>query len=121
MYKKLPTVIAPGRKAQRRVEKRFYLSLVPFVQFKRFISASMGFPGGSDSKEGACSYRSHGRLGFDSWIGKIPWKWEPTPELFFFFFKQLITFFKISIEKMELGSIVPGELLVSPEEECSMG
>ena len=37
------------------------------------------------------------------------------------FFKQLITFFKIPIEKMELGSIVPGELLVSPEEECSMG
>ena len=46
---------------------------------------------------------------------------NPLQNSFFFFFKQLITFFKISIEKMELGSIVPGELLVSPEEECSMG
>ena len=58
--------------------------------------------------------------------GSIP-GWEDPLEMtthsraLFFFFKQLITFLKIPIEKMELGSIVPGELLVSPEEECSMG
>ena len=36
----------------------------------------MGFPGGLDSKESAC-----GRPGFDSWVGKIPWRRtrQPTP------------------------------------------
>ena len=38
----------------------------------------MGFPGGSDDKESACQCR---RLGFNSWVGKIPWRrvWLPTP------------------------------------------
>ena len=35
---------------------------------------------GSDSKESACSA---GDLGFDPWVGKIPWRreWLPTPVL----------------------------------------
>ena len=39
----------------------------------------VGFPGGSDGKESACSA---GDLpGFDSWVGKMPWRREclPTP------------------------------------------
>ena len=32
-----------------------------------------GFPGGSDSKESACNAEYPG---FDSWVGKIPWKKE---------------------------------------------
>ena len=38
----------------------------------------LGFPGNSDSEESACNA---GDLGFDSWIGKIPWRreWQPTP------------------------------------------
>ena len=40
-----------------------------------WIKMSMGFPGGSDSKESACNT---GDLG---WVGKIPWRreWLPTP------------------------------------------
>ena len=36
-----------------------------------------GFPGGSDGKESACNA---GDLGFDPWVGKIPWRraWQPT-------------------------------------------
>ena len=36
------------------------------------------FPGGSDSKES--TYQSRG-LGFDPWVGKIPWRreWLPIP------------------------------------------
>ena len=36
-----------------------------------------GFPGGSDGKESACNA---GELGFDPWVGKIPWRraWQPT-------------------------------------------
>ena len=32
-------------------------------------------------KEFACWCRRHKRLGFDPWVGKIPWsrKWQPTP------------------------------------------
>jgi len=38
----------------------------------------LGFLGGSDGKESACSA---GDPGFNPWIGKIPWrrKWQPTP------------------------------------------
>ena len=41
----------------------------------------VGFPGGASGKEPACQCRRPKRLGFDSWVGKIPWsrKWQPTP------------------------------------------
>ena len=40
-----------------------------------------GFPGGASGKEPACQCRRHKGLGFDPWVGKIPWrkKWQPTP------------------------------------------
>ena len=41
-----------------------------------------GFPGGASSKEPpACQGKRHRRLGFDPWVGKIPWRraWQPTP------------------------------------------
>ena len=34
-----------------------------------------GLPGGSAAKESACSA---GDLGFDPWVGRIPWRREPT-------------------------------------------
>ena len=36
-----------------------------------------GFPGDASGKEPACQCK---RRGFDSWVGKIPWrmKWLPT-------------------------------------------
>ena len=32
-------------------------------------------------KESACRFRRHKRLGFDPWVGKMPWrrKWQTTP------------------------------------------
>ena len=41
------------------------------------INIRVGFPGGSDGKESTCPCR---RLGFDTWVGKIPWRreWQPT-------------------------------------------
>ena len=41
----------------------------------------MGFPGGASGKEPACQCRRHKRLGFDPWVGKIPWRraWQPIP------------------------------------------
>ena len=40
-----------------------------------------GFPGGASGKEPRCQCRWHRRPGFDSWVGKIPWRraWQPTP------------------------------------------
>ena len=40
-----------------------------------------GFPGGALGKDSACKGRRCKRLGFDSWVGKIPWgrKWQPSP------------------------------------------
>ena len=39
-----------------------------------------GFPGGASGEEPAC-VAGDMRLGFDSWVGSIPWsrKWQPTP------------------------------------------
>ena len=39
---------------------------------------ALGFPGGSDGKESTCNA---GDLGFDPWVGKIPWRraWQPSP------------------------------------------
>ena len=40
-----------------------------------------GFPGDTSGKEPACHLRRSKRLGFDPWVGKIPWRraWQPTP------------------------------------------
>ena len=38
-------------------------------------------PGGTSGKEPACQHRRRKRRGFDTWVGKIPWRraWQPTP------------------------------------------
>ena len=38
-------------------------------------------PGWHSGKESVCQYRRCKRCGFDSWVGKMPWrrKWQPTP------------------------------------------
>ena len=40
-----------------------------------------GFPSGASGKEPVCQCRRHRGLGFDPWVGKIPWirKRQPTP------------------------------------------
>ena len=46
-----------------------------------FFFRHLGFPGGSDGKVSVCLQCR--RLGFDPWVGTIPWrrKWQPTPVL----------------------------------------
>ena len=41
----------------------------------------MGLPRWHSGKESACQYKRCKRLGFDPWIGRIPWtrKWPPAP------------------------------------------
>ena len=38
-------------------------------------------PGGASGNEPTCQCRKHKRCGFDSRVGKIPWRraWHPTP------------------------------------------
>ena len=52
-------------------------------QFCSFVGMIMDFPGGASDKEPACQCRTPKRYGFDSWIGKSPWRraWQPTPVL----------------------------------------
>jgi len=40
-----------------------------------------GLPRWLSGREPTCQCRRHKRHGFDSWVGKIPWrrKWQPTP------------------------------------------
>ena len=41
----------------------------------------VGLPRWHSGKESTCQYKRRKRLGFDPWIGRIPWtrKWPPTP------------------------------------------
>ena len=61
--------------------------MIPQLQFRRAFEAAIwlwvvGYklflPGGSNGKESACQCR---RVGFDPWVGKIPWRreWLSTP------------------------------------------
>ena len=67
------TVQFMGQQRVRHTTERLSLSF-PF---------RWGFPGGTIGKESACQCRRLKRFlgGFDSWVGKIPWrsKWPPTP------------------------------------------
>ena len=44
----------------------------------------LGFPGGACGKEPIFQCRRINRLGFDAWVGKIPWRraWQHTPVFF---------------------------------------
>ena len=55
----------------------FQLKLVP----KQIYASTCMFPGGSSGKEPACQCSRCKRHGFDSWVGKIPWRraWQPIP------------------------------------------
>ena len=41
-------------------------------------------PGGACGRESTCQCRRHRRCGFDSLVGKVPWRraWQPTPIFF---------------------------------------
>ena len=45
------------------------------------MQSLLGFPHGACGKEPLCQCRKHKRLGFNPWVGKIPWRkaWQPTP------------------------------------------
>ena len=45
------------------------------------LMVQMGISRWCTGKESACQCRVHKRLGFDPWVGKIPWsrKWQPIP------------------------------------------
>ena len=45
------------------------------------VCVCIGLPRWYSGKESACQFRRYRRLGFQSWVGKIPWKrkWQPTP------------------------------------------
>ena len=46
----------------------------------RCVYVSRRLPGGTSGKEPACQCKRHKRPGFDTWVGKIPWRrtWQPT-------------------------------------------
>ena len=61
---------------------RTLINSVVFQLERSFIEAkSMGFSGGTSSKEPTCQRRRHKRSGFDPWVGEIPWRraWQHTP------------------------------------------
>ena len=46
--------------------------------FTGHIQDNIGFPGGARGKEPECQFRRLKKPGFDSWVGKIPWRRQPT-------------------------------------------
>ena len=51
------------------------MSQLPVISYLETI------PSGTSGKESTCKCRRCKRLGFNPWLGKIPWsrKWQPTP------------------------------------------
>ena len=51
------------------------------LSFLRPARSPVELPRWLSGEEPACHCRRHRRHGFDSWVGKIPWKrkWPPTP------------------------------------------
>ena len=58
-----------------------WLSHQTLCIFLRQQPCILGFPGGTSGKELTGQGRRHKRHGFDTWVGKIPWRgvWKPTP------------------------------------------
>ena len=58
-----------------------FLATVKMFSNKQSIFIVKGFPGGSVLKKSTFQCRRHRRLGFNSWVWKIPErrKWKPTP------------------------------------------
>ena len=56
------------------------LDVVHSVGFDKGI-VTYGVPRWLSGKESSCQCRRYRRLGFDPWVGRIPWsrKWQPTP------------------------------------------
>ena len=52
-----------------------------WTRLKWLSMHTRGFPAGTVGKESTCQCRRQKRQGFDSWVGKIPWrrKWQSTP------------------------------------------
>ena len=46
-----------------------------------YVVFTLGFSGNASGKEPTCQCSKHKRLGFDPWVGKIPWRraWQPIP------------------------------------------
>ena len=55
--------------------------LISGVQQIGSVYIFIGFPGGASGKEPACQCRRLKKLGFNPWVGEIPWRrtWKPTP------------------------------------------
>ena len=51
-------------------------------ELRDFLSAVVGFPGGSSGKEHARQCRKHVRRRFSPWVGKIPWRRARQPLLY---------------------------------------
>ena len=58
------------------IEVEVATETVLVLEFPWLEVANIGFPSGSDGKESACNA---GDLGFDPWIGKIPWRRDGNP------------------------------------------
>ena len=54
---------------------------LPLMLLDESMEGILGFLGGASGKEPTCQCRRHKRLGFDPWVGKIPWRraWQPSP------------------------------------------
>ena len=55
--------------------------LLCLLSLLRSMALHGGFPGDASGKELAYQCRRLNNFGFDTWVGKIPWRraWQPTP------------------------------------------
>ena len=66
------------RTSTEMTHKRLLCITKVFITNTVFIM-TRDFPGGTSSKETACQSRRPKRLGFNPWVGKIPWEGNGSP------------------------------------------
>ena len=75
-----PTREKKTPQSKKQVSRKKKELLMIWVKILNKEDGARGFPGGSYGKMSACN---GGRLWFDPWVRKSPWrrKWQPTPVL----------------------------------------
>ena len=68
----IPPATSPALVSIHLFSTSVTISVLQISSSIRFWVGEGGFPGGASGKEPACQCRRPKRLGFDSWVGKIP-------------------------------------------------
>ena len=75
------SLVRPSRETGRINMSSSDMDIIEDISFLIKVSLVLWLPRGPSGKEPTCPHMRYKTLGFDPWLGKIPWrrKWQPVP------------------------------------------